>query len=459
MFVKGGEELGEKNLDMTKGPIASSLVRFAIPIFLGQLFQQLYTTADSIIVGKFADKNALAAVASSGHLIFMVTGFFIGLFVGAGVVISRYFGAKDNEKMNRAIHSTVLFSILCGVIMTIFGIFCTPTILVWMDTPESVLPLSITYFRLYFTGSIAMVVYDAGMGVLRAIGDSKSPLHYLIVSSVVNVLLDLLFVAVFHWGVAGAAVATAISQTVSAVLCLIKMMRLPEPYRVHLGKLRFNLPLIKQIAVNGIPSGVQNAIISIANVVVQSNINAFDADAVAGCGAYSKVEGFVFLPITSFAMALTTFISQNLGSKQYDRARQGSKIGMAWSMALAEGIGVLFYYICPAAIGLFNDDPAVIANGVLQMRTECFFFFALALSHSVAAIMRGAGKAKMPMYTMLACWCLIRVSYITVAVRFFPVIQTVFWAYPLTWSLSSVVFLIYYFKADWLHAFDHEADS
>ena len=449
----------EKNLDMTKGPIAGSLVRFAIPIFLGQLFQQLYNTADSIIVGKFADKNSLAAVASSGHLVFMVTGFFIGLFVGAGVVISRYFGAKNDEKMSRAIHNTVLFSLICGVIMTIFGVFCTPQILVWMDTPESVLPLSITYFRLYFTGSIAMVVYDAGMGVLRAIGDSKSPLRYLIISSVVNVLLDLLFVAVFHWGVAGAAVATSLSQTVSAVLCLIKMMRLPEPYRVHLNKLRFDLSLIKQITSNGIPSGVQNAIISIANVVVQSNINAFDADAVAGCGAYSKVEGFVFLPITSFAMALTTFISQNLGSRQYDRAKKGAGIGIACAMALAEGIGVLFYYICPAAIGLFSDDPAVIANGVLQMRTESLFFFALAFSHSVAAIMRGAGKAQMPMYTMLACWCLIRVTYITVAVRFFPVIQTVFWAYPLTWSLSSVVFLIYYYKADWLHAFAHETDS
>ena len=449
----------EQNVDMTKGPIVRSLITFAWPIFLGQLFQQFYNTADSVIVGRFADKNALAAVASSGHLVFMMTGFFIGLFVGAGVVISRYFGARDEERMNKAIHTTVLFSFLCGVLMTVFGLLGTPVILRWMNTPPEVLSLSITYFRLYSLGGLAITVYNAGLGVLRAVGDSKSPLRYLVISSVVNVVLDLLFVGVFSWGVAGAAIATTISQTVSAVLCFLKLLRLPKPFRMELKKLRFDWPLLRQIAGLGFPSGVQNAIISLANVVVQTNINAFEADAVAGCGAYSKVEGFVFLPITSLTMAMTTFVSQNLGSRQYDRAKKGARFGTISAMLLAEGIGASLYVICPAVIAFFNDDPDVIAYGVLQMRTEAFFFFALAYAHSIAAILRGAGKAKIPMYTMLACWCVIRVTYITVAVRFFPVIQTIFWAYPLTWSLSCIVFFIYYYKADWLHAFDHEVDS
>lgn len=449
----------EQNVDMTRGPIVRSLLTFAWPIFLGQLFQQLYNTADSVIVGQFTDKNALAAVASSGHLVFMMTGFFIGLFVGAGVVISRYFGARDFERMRRAIHTTVAFSFLCGILMTAFGFFATPTILRWMKTPADVLPLSITYFRLYALGGLSITVYNAGLGILRAVGDSKSPLRYLIISSLVNVGLDLLFVGVFSWGVAGAAIATTLSQTVSAVLCFFKLLRLPDPFRVELKKLRFDGPLLRQIAGLGLPSGVQNAIISIANVVVQTNINSFEADAVAGCGAYSKVEGFVFLPITSLTMAMTTFVSQNLGSRQYERARQGARFGTLSAMVLAEGIGAILYIICPSVIAVFNSDPDVIAYGVLQMRTEAFFFFALAYAHSIAAIMRGAGKAKMPMFTMLACWCVIRVTYITVAVRFFPVIQTVFWAYPITWSLSCVVFFVYYYKADWIHAFDHEIDS
>ena len=440
-----------RSTDMTTGSIWKRMVSFAVPVFLGNLCQQMYNTVDSVIVGKFVGKQALAAVASSGNLIFMMTGFFMGLFIGAGIVIAQYFGAKNYEKVRAAVHTDFAFALCCGVLLTLLGVFFTPTILTWMRTPADVLDTSILYFRLYFLGSLATILYNAGMGILQAVGDSRSPLYYLVISSAVNVALDLLFVGAMDMGVAGAAVATVISQVVSAVLCIIKLTRSDGPYRLEIKRIGFDLPLLKKITSQGVPSGVQNSIIAIANVVVQSNINTFGSDAMAGCGSYSKVEGFVFLPITAFAMALTTFIGQNLGAGQFDRAKQ---IGILCSMAMAELIGVALFFLAPYAMRLFNDDPAVVAIGVRQSHIEALFFCFLAFAHGVSAVLRGAGRAQVPMYTMLGCWCILRVSYITLALKVWPDIATIFWAYPITWSVSCVVFLLYYLKADWVHALE-----
>ena len=294
------------------------------------------------------------------------------------------------------------------------------------------------------------------VGILQSIGDSRHPLYYLILSSMINIALDLLFVGVFHWGVGSAALATIISQFVSALLCLRRLMKSPEEYRVTLSKIRFDMPMLKQIIQNGLPAGLQNSIIALANVVVQSNINSFGKMAVAGCGAYSKVEGFGFLPITCFSLALTTFISQNLGAKKYDRAKKGAHFGIICSICLAELVGVCIYILSPYLIAAFNSDPQVVSFGVTQARTVTLFYFLLAFSHCIAGIMRGAGKATVPMFVMLACWCIIRVTYITVMVKLVPVITTIFWAYPLTWSLSSIIFLIYFLKADWIHAYEKQ---
>lgn len=443
-----------RSTDMTTGSIWKRMVSFAVPVFLGNLCQQLYNTVDSVIVGKFVGKQALAAVASSGNLIFMMTGFFMGLFIGAGIVIAQYFGARNYEKVRSAVHTDIAFALCCGVLLTLLGVFFTPTILTWMRTPADVLSTSILYFRLYFLGSLATILYNAGMGILQAVGDSRSPLYYLVISSVVNVALDLLFVGAMDMGVAGAAVATVISQVVSAVLCIIKLTRSDGPYRLEIKRIGFDLPLLKKITSQGVPSGVQNSIIAIANVVVQSNINTFGSDAMAGCGSYSKVEGFVFLPITAFAMALTTFIGQNLGAGQFDRAKQGARIGILCSMAMAELIGVALFFLAPYAMRLFNDDLAVVAIGVRQSHIESLFFCFLAFAHGVSAVLRGAGRAQVPMYTMLGCWCILRVSYITLALKVWPDIATIFWAYPITWSVSCVVFLLYYLKADWVHALE-----
>ncbi len=414
----------------------------------------MYTIVDSLIVGNFIGNDALAAVSSSGNLIFLMVGFFNGIAMGAGVVISKYFGAKDYKKLQLAIHTDIAFGLVASVILTILGIIFTPQILKWMGTPESVLPNSILFFRIYFVGVTAVVMYNIAVGILQAIGDSRHPLYYLIVASIVNVALDLFFVGVLKLGVGSAALATVISQTISAILCFYRLMHYDTVYRVSLRKIRFNGPMFKQIIQLGLPSGVQNSIIGFANVIVQSNINAFGVNAMAGCGAYSKIEGFAFLPITCFSMALTTFVGQNLGAGKFDRVKKGAKFGIACSVTMAEIVGIIIWIGAPIFIRLFNDDPTVIAFGTKQSRTEALFYCLLAFSHCIAGIMRGAGKAIVPMITMLITWCLIRITYITVAVHLVPKIGVIFWAYPLTWSLSSIIFLIYYKKVDWLHNFE-----
>lgn len=444
---------------MIEGKIYKKIVLFALPIFLGQLFQQLYNVIDSLVVGNVLGKEALAAVSSSGNLIFLLVGFINGVFVGAGVVIGKYIGAGDKKSVHTAVHTTVAFGLLSGIVLTVFGMLITPVLLKLMRTPENVLPESIKYFRWYFAGSIGNVMYNTLMGIFQAKGDGKHPLYYLIISSVINVILDILFVKYLKMGVEGAAIATAIAHTVSAVLSLVKLMKTDDVHRVVLKDVKINVPMLGEVLATGLPTGVQNSVIALANVLVQSNINVFGDNAMAGCGAYSKLEGFAFLPITSFSVSLTTFTSQNLGAKQYDRVKKGSVFGIISGVVTAELIGFAFLALAPQLVRLFNGTPEVIAFGVQQARIEAWFYCLLSLSHCMAGILRGAGKTKVPMFIMLACWCAIRITYITVTVSIIPDIRVIFWAYPLTWFLSSVCFVIYYLKADWIHNFERQDEK
>ncbi|OUP63972.1 MATE family efflux transporter [Pseudoflavonifractor sp. An176] len=434
---------------MTQGPIWKRITYFALPIFLGNLFQQMYNTADSLIVGNFLGKNALAAVSSTGSLIFMLIGFLSGIAIGAGVVISRYFGGNKLEEMSKAVHTTVAFGLVAGVVMTAVGVGLSPQILRWMDTPENVMYNSQLYLSIYFMGSLGSVMYNACVGIMQAVGDSRHPLYYLIVSSVVNVVLDLFFIAGLGMGVDGAAWATIIAQYVSAIMCLWRLLRVKDNYRVELRKIRFHWDMLKRVVRFGLPSGVQNSIIAIANVVVQSNINHFGDAAMAGVGAYSKIEGFGFLPITSFTMAMTTFVGQNLGAGQIERTKRGARFGTITSVILAELIGVAVFIFAPQLIAAFDTSPDVIAYGVDKARTSVLFYCLLAFSHAMASILRGAGKAVVPMFVMMICWCIIRVSFLAIAVPLTGSIQMVYWVYPLTWFLSSVTFLWYYRRMDW----------
>lgn len=445
---------------LTEGKPWKVLVSFAFPIFLSQLFQQLYNTADSWIVGNFLGKEALAAVNSSGSLIYLLTSFFVGASMGAGVVISRYFGAGEPDRVSKAVHTNVIFSLICGIVLTVFGVFMTPQILRWMGVPNDVLPNSTAYLRFYFLGSVPVVMYNTLKGMMNAVGDSRRPLFYLIVSSVLNVLLDLLFVGALGLGVQWAAIATVLSQTVSAALCFVQFTRKGTVYQLHGKKLRIDGKSLKEIVRYGIPTGVQNSVIGFANVLVQTNINSFGKLAMAACGAYSRIEGFVFLPIMSFSMALTSYIGQNLGAKQYDRAKQGARFGILTSIAMAEIVGVVLFFFGGFFISTFitDSDPQavqeIIAIGARQCRVESLFFFLLAFSHAVAGICRGAGKAIVPMIIMLAVWCVLRIIYITVAMSILHEIILLFAAYPLTWFTSSVIYFIYYKKSNWIYGFE-----
>ena len=452
------------------------MLLFALPVFLGNVFQQLYNAFDAWCVGNFIGDDALAAVSSSGSLIFMMVSFFNGLSMGAGVVIARAFGARQYDTMRKSIHTAIALGLVTGVVLTAAGVALTPMILRWMGTPEEVLPQSISYFRFFFCGAIFTVMYNIFVGILHAVGDSRHPLYYLIFSTFINIGLDLLFVAVLGFGVGSAAIATTISQGVSALLCFIHLLRVDAPYKVSVKQIRFHGKSLLDIVRYGLPSGVQNSVIALANVVVQTNINSFGKAAMAGCGSYSKLEGFAFLPVTCFTQALSTFVGQNLGAGQHERVKKGVGFGIACSCIIAEIIGVLSYVFAPQLIGWFADSKEAVDFGAKHMQTICLFYCLLAFSHCIAGIMRGAGKATVPMFIMLACWCLFRVTYITVtlkyspdilqfaaryipqlrdfAANFVPGLTIVSWAYPITWSLSSIIFLIYFLCADWIHNFD-----
>lgn len=442
-------------IDLTTGSIQKGMVSFAIPLFFGQLLQQLYNIADAWVVGNFADNNAFAAVSSTGSITFLIIGFFGGIGTGGSVVISRYVGAKDNDMISKAIHTNFLLGIMASVISTVFGVLMTGNILRWMDTPAEVFPESSTYLGIYFAGVSTVIIYNVGMSILRALGDSFHPLIYLAVSSGTNVVLDLILVAVLDLGVMGAAVATVASQGLSAVLCVIKLSRLSKEHeRLRLKKIRFYGPVMGEVIKQGLPMGIQNSVISIGNMVVQKNINSFGAYAMSGHGAYAKIEGFVFLPIMSMSMTLPTFISQNLGAKKYDRAKKGARIGIFAGMIMAEVIGVIFFLFASGALKFFVDEPEAIMYGTTQAETTSLFFFLLAFSHCAAGVLRGCGKSFIPMATMLTFWCGIRIVYVTQMLKVFPVFRTISWAYPLTWSCSTIVFLVVLLKTDWAHSWD-----
>ena len=441
-------------LDFTQGSLGKNIIKFSVPLFLGNLFQQLYNAADSLIVGNTLGPQALASVASSGSLIFMMVGFFNGLAIGAGVVISKYFGARNHERLKKAIHTDLAFGLVAGLFLTVFGVLLTPSILRWMRTPADIMQGSVTYFRIYSFGILFCVMYNITMGIMNATGDSRHPLIYLMISSATNIVLDLFFIKVLHWGVGGAAAATTIGQALSFVLCMFRLIRTNEVYKVYIREIRFDIPLLKEIVRYGLPSGIQNSVIAIANVFVQSNYNTFSSIAVAGIGAYMKIDGFAFIPINAFVAAITTCIGQNLGAGEHQRAKQGARFGIIVCMVLAESIGLLEFIFAKHLIGLFNNDPEVIAYGVRQIHVESLFYCLLALSHSIAGVMRGAGKAKVPMFVMLGVWCIFRVLYITVAMSISHTVELVFAAYPITWTISSIIFLIYMHRSDWVHGLE-----
>lgn len=442
--------MSKQSVNLLEGDIKTGLLRFALPLFLGQVFQQMYNMVDALVVGNLCGENALAAVTSTGSLIFLIVGFFGGVYGGVGVVIARCFGAGDDYQVKRAVGTAVLGTLISGAFLTLVGYFGSPVMLRLMDTPPEVMEDAVAYLGIYFLGIVFVVLYNSAVGIFQAIGDSKRPLYYLIVSSITNVVLDILFVGPMNMGVKGAALATVVAQALSAGLAFLRLARTDGPWRVSFKGLCLDKDLLKEMLRIGLPSGVQNSVIAFANVMVQSSVNVFGSAAMAGNGAFVKLEGFAFIPVNAFGSACTTFISQNIGARKFERVKQGAKFSVIFSCACAAIIGVIFFAFAPQFIGLFGKSADAIASGVLRARICTPFYLLLACSHGIAAVCRGAGYSKVPMYIMLGAWCVLRVTYITIVTNLFHNISLVYAAYPMTWAVSTTCFLLYYNKSHWL---------
>ena len=389
-----------RSADLTSGPMLQKIILFSVPLAASSILQLLFNAADVVVVGRFAGSTALAAVGSNGALINLLVNLFVGLSLGANVVAARCFGARDEKGVQDTVHTAVALGLVSGVLLAVVGFCAARGLLELMSCPEDVIGLSTLYLRIYFIGMPMTMLYNFSSALLRAVGDTKRPLYFLIVSSLTNVVLDLLFVAVLRWGVWSAALATIISQALSAVLCAMHLAKKGTIYQLKLSALRIDGPLLREILRYGLPAGIQNSVIGLANVVVQTNINSFGKMATAAYGAYSKIEGFAFLPVTSFTMAITTYVGQNLGAGMKPRARKGAIFGIAAAAVIAEIIGVITYLAAPWLVSLFSRTPEVIRLGVLETRTICLFYCLLAFSHAIASVCRGAGKAFVPMTIM-----------------------------------------------------------
>ena len=437
---------------MTEGSIWKSILLFSVPLILGNLLQQLYNTADSIIVGNFVGSNALAAVGSSGSPIFLLIGFSQGIAVGAGVVVAQYLGAKDREDAQKAVHTALALAVLLGLILTIGGILVSRALLTAMDTPAEVLGDAVTYMQIYFGGVLFSVVYNMAAGILNAAGNSQRSLLYLGIASGTNILLDLVLIAGLRMGVAGAAIATDISQFVSCVLALRFLMRVQDDYRVTAREIRVHGKMAVRIIKVGLPTGIQNMVISLSNILVQASVNGYGAAAMAGFAAYMKVDGFNILPIMSFSMAATTFVGQNFGAGRIDRVKKALWVTVALSFVYTVITGTLLLLAQDPIMHLFTGDETVVAFGRQAMHYFCPFYWLLGILHGLAGTVRGTGKSVPPMVVLLVSLCLFRIVWIRFALSAFQGIDGVFILYPVSWALGAVLMILYTWRGNWLTA-------
>ena len=442
----------EKKLQnaMTEGVIWKQLLLFFFPIVLGTFFQQLYNTADAIIVGKFVGKEALAAVGgTTGTLINLLVGFFVGLSSGASVIISQFFGARRPDDVSRAVHTTMALALASGAALTVLGIWSSRAVLVMMGTPEDVLGHAVTYINIYFLGMIPSLIYNIGSGILRAVGDSRRPLYFLIFSAVMNIVLDLLFVCSFHMGVAGVAYATIISQILSAVLVIIVLMRSQEDYRLIPRELRINGPILSRILRIGLPAAIQTSVISFSNVFVQAYINEFQSSCMAGWTSYNRLDAFAWLPMLCLGMANTTFVGQNLGAGKLDRVKKGVNIGILIAMAGTLIIVVPLMCFSDTMLKLFNSDPEVLRYGRMFVLYMSPFYIPYCATQIYSGALRGAGDSLSPMIVTIASFVVFRQLYLLIGTQFISSPLFVGLSYPAGWIVSTITLFIIYRSGRW----------
>ncbi|WP_105205274.1 MATE family efflux transporter [Neobittarella massiliensis] len=438
--------------NITEGVIWKQLLAFFFPILLGTFFQQLYNTADAIVVGNFVGKQALAAVGgSTGVLINLFVNLFVGISSGATVVIAQYYGAARHDDVHKVVHSSTALAIVAGGVMTVVGVLIAPFVLRAMGTPADIMDHALTYLRVYFFGMIASFIYNMGSGVLRAVGDTRRPLYFLIAACLTNIALDLLFVALLGMGVLGVALATVLSQILSAVLVVLTLSRSEgQPYQLTLSQVRFSKGVLGSVFRVGIPAGLQSNMYTVSNIILQSCINSFGTNTVAAWTAFGKIDGFFWMIMGAFGVSITTFVGQNFGAQKYHRVRQSVRVCLGLSFGVALVASSLLYFFCQPVYRLFTADGQVIDLGVQILRSMVPFYFTYICVEILAGAIRGTGDSIVPMLITCGGVCVLRVLWVLIALPFKNELSTVLASYPITWTVTSLLFIIYYLRGGWL---------
>ena len=438
----------EKNL-MTSGSIWKTILIFSIPLIIGNLLQQTYNTIDSMIVGNFVGSSALAAVGSSTALINLLISFAQGIAVGSGIIVAQSLGSNARKDVRISIHTSMALALVLGLVISIMGYVFAPWLLEKMQTPSEVMPESIEYLRVFSLGLIFNVIYNMEAGILNAVGNSKRSLLYLSIASFTNVVLDFIFIKYLGMGVRGAAIATNISQFISALLALLFLLRVPEIYKVSLKKIKIHKNMALRIIKVGIPTAIQGTVISLSNVIMQSSVNVFGAMPMAGFGAFIKIDGFNILPVLSLSLAITTFAGQNYGAGKIDRVKKGMWTTLFMTIIYTIISGTMLYNFAPKVIALFTKEPDVIAAGVLATKFFCPFYFLLAIMHSLAGTVRGTGRTVPPMLIMILSLCVFRILAAKFVIPHYNTIENVYLLYPISWTIGAILMIGYTIKADW----------
>lgn len=439
-----------KSIELTEGNIWKSIILFSIPLLIGNLFQQLYNAVDSYVVGNYVGKYALAAVGASTPIINMLIGFFMGIATGAGVVIAQYCGAQDKKRMKEAVHSSAALTLVMSVVLTVIGILGTDALLKAIGVPNDVFQQSSQYLAIYFGGITFTLIYNMGSGILRAVGDSKRPLYFLIISSIINIILDFLFVKGFKWGVVGAGIATLIAQGISALLVCYVLIKTKEDYKLEIKNIKFHKEILSRIIKIGLPTGLQQSVVALSNVIVQSYVNVYGSSVIAGYSVTVKIDGFVNLPLQAFSMAITTFVGQNIGAKKFDRVKKGAFVTMLMALITIGSFSVLMYFFGEQFIAIFNQEKEVIEAGRLMQMIFIPFYIFLPINQVISGVLRGAGKSAIPMYIMVFSFVFLRQLYLFIVTKFTESVGFIFFGWPVTWIVCSLLFIIYYYKVKWL---------
>jgi len=438
-----------KTISLTEGSIWRGILLFTLPVIASNYFQQFYSLVDSVVVGRVVGSEALAAVSAVMPVIHILINLFLGITTGAGVVAAIYIGAGDKEALSQTVHTSMVLGVVCGLVMTVIGIGLSPYIPVWMNFSDETRGLATQYLISYFLGILPMLMYNMGSSILRASGDSRRPFYALVAGGFLNCVLDILFVAFWNGGVVGAGLASSLAQLISAALVLWWLMREKSDCRLCLKELRMEKRVARQIIRIGVPTGMSTAMFSIANTVMQSKLNLFGTAAMAGTGAYLRLDGFMYTLEGSFGLTATTFTGQNMGAGQMERVRKGAHAAMVYGFACILPLTAAYLIFARQLLGIFSDDPEVIDYGVQLMRFMAPFAWVCVFSEILGAVPRGAGSAMPSMMIQILTVCVARILILTVVLPVWYDIRTIYLCYPVTWVLSSICFALYYWKGNW----------